>query len=117
MAIVRVIEAFADFSSDPNGRLFQQGLLVDDSDPAVVKHPSRFEPVEAAAVRATETAVSAPGLRRSLSRPERHHGRDKADRTDAPAKPKPAKKTAAKKTAAKKTAPAPAPSTDGTEKL
>lgn len=121
MAIVRVVEAFADFSTDPNGRVFQQGLLVDDSDPAVRKNPQRFEPVEAAAVRATETAVSAPGLRRSITRPEkpaRHHGRGNGGEQGAEGKPaKPAKKAAAKKAPAKKAAPAPAPTTNGTEKL
>lgn len=88
MAILRVIEAFADFSEDPNGKLYTEGMLVHESDPNVDKHPSRFERVEAAAHRATETAVAAPGLRRSITRPEKK----------APSR-RAAKKTAAKKKA------------------
>lgn len=122
MGILRVIEPFADFSNDPNGKLYPEGMLVRDDDSAAVKWPHRFEPVEAAAHRATETAVSAPGLRRSITRPEkpaRHHGRGaaKSDDKPAPAKKAAAKRPAKKAAAKKAAAPAAPPSTDSTEKL
>lgn len=95
MATLRVIESFVDFKHDPNGTLYTAGALIDGSNDVTKRHPGRFEDVAVAAARNTETAVSAPGLRRSITRPERKTPRraaKKAAAKKAPAKPaKPAK--------------------------
>lgn len=65
MAILRVTQAFAKLT----GEIYTPGMLVHSSDPITKKLPGNFEPVEAAATRATETAVAAPGLRRTRTQP------------------------------------------------
>jgi hypothetical protein len=91
MALLTVIESFADFSAG-RPEVYNPGRLVDEKDPVVKGRERHFEPAEAAASRVrVEAASAAPGERRERTRPAR----------------KAAKKAAAKKAPAKKAAATP----------
>lgn len=69
MPILRVKEAFSVLS-DPNGRVYTPGVLVNADDPIVKGREVYFEPVEVAASRhaPVEQATAAPGERRSVTK-------------------------------------------------
>lgn len=69
--ILRVTKAFSVLS-DPNGHVYTPGELVDADHPHVKGRESHFETVEAhvsARSAGVESATSAPGEKRSVSRP------------------------------------------------
>jgi hypothetical protein len=71
MPVLRVVTAFAVLS-DPEGRVYAAGALVDSSDPVVKGREGHFEPVEATIARrrasTVETATAAPGEKRTRAR-------------------------------------------------
>lgn len=71
MATLRVKESFS-LMSDPSGRVYCAGDLVDSSDPVTKKREHLFEPAFDEADRraksgSVETATAAPGEKRSVS--------------------------------------------------
>lgn len=82
MPILRVKEAFSSLS-DPSGRVYVPGQLVDADDPIVKGREHHFEPVDVAAAAQAKSAVSlstgepveaataAPGERRSRTLPRK----------------------------------------------
>lgn len=107
MALLTVIESFADFRSG-RPEVYNPGRLVDENDPVVKGRERHFESADAAAARTrVEAATAAPGERRERSR----QAAKKAAR-------KPAKKAASTKTPAKSSQAAQTPSepaSDATE--
>lgn len=99
MSVLRVTEAFTDFSQG-RPEVYNPGRLVDSSDP-VTKVKGRegwFEPAEAAVARAAgvETATAAPGERRTRTAPRKRAPRKvPKKKAPAPAKAAPAKPPAA----------------------
>ena len=72
MAIKRCNAAFVVYR-DGQPRIFNPGVLVDESDPIVSEHPANFEDVETYVSDRTaapvEQATSEPGEKRNLRRP------------------------------------------------
>lgn len=96
MSLLRVTEAFADFSAG-RPEVYNPGRLVDSNDPIVKGREGYFEAAEAAAERVrVEQATAAPGERRGRSRARKAAGKRPT-----------AKKAAAKKAAAPKPTPEP----------
>ena len=96
MSTLRVTQAFA-ILSDPSGRVYTPGTLVDDSDPVVKGRAHFFEPVETGVAdplalakrnrraRRTETASAAPGEVRGVTPPA-----EPEPAPEVPAEPEPA---------------------------
>lgn len=68
VGIYRAKDAFAYTDDTGVPRVIRAGDLFHGNDPCVTKRPGLFEPAEAAATRAVETASAAPGELRSVAK-------------------------------------------------
>lgn len=89
MALLTVIESFADFSTG-HPEVYNPGRLVDENDPVVKGRERHFESAEVTASRTrVESATAAPGERRTRTRPAKKTAAKTAAAKKAPAKAAP----------------------------